>query len=176
MTLAYLCFPSPLGWILVAADAEAICFVHFCGKEEPDEPGIRELLHREYPGAQFVRDESSPLLRATRDSILKYLTDGTSVPSLPMGFGKATDFQRDVWRALREIPSGETRSYQQIAQQIGRPRAARAVGQACGKNPIPILVPCHRVIAAGGKLGGYSGGLHIKEALLAIEKKDSRNL
>jgi methylated-DNA-[protein]-cysteine S-methyltransferase len=173
MTLGYLCFPSRLGWILLASDAEAIRFIHFHGETEPDEPGIRESIERDFPGARPVRDERSPLLRAARDSILSYLADGTSIPFLPIGFGKSTSFQQEVWKALREIPSGETRSYQQIAQQIGRPRSARAVGQACGKNPIPILVPCHRVIATGGKLGGYSGGLHIKKALLAIERKDS---
>jgi O-6-methylguanine DNA methyltransferase len=176
MTLGYLCFPSLLGWILIAADGEAICFVHFCGEDEPGELGIRDIFEREYPGARPGRGERSPLLRTARDSILRYLADGTSIPFLPIAFGKATGFQQDVWKALREIPSGETRSYQQIAQQIGRPRSARAVGQACGKNPLAILVPCHRVIAAGGKLGGYSGGLHIKKALLAIESKDSRTL
>ena len=82
-----------------------------------------------------------------------------------------TEFQKKVWRALTEIPYGETRSYQQIAEAAGNKKAARAVGMANNKNPIMIVVPCHRVIGANGKLVGYGGGLAMKEALLALEKR-----
>ena len=81
-----------------------------------------------------------------------------------------TEFQRRVWEALRTIPYGETRSYGQIADQIGTPGASRAVGLANGRNPMSIIVPCHRVIGASGQLTGYGGGLHRKEALLELER------
>ncbi|GFG67424.1 methylated-DNA--protein-cysteine methyltransferase [Mycobacterium kubicae] len=84
---------------------------------------------------------------------------------------KGTDFQQRVWKALMTIPYGETRSYGQIAQQIGAPGSARAVGLANGHNPISIIVPCHRVIGASGKLTGYGGGLERKQTLLDLEKK-----
>ena len=82
-----------------------------------------------------------------------------------------TEFQKEVWQALATIPFGETRSYAEIARQIGRPKAVRAVGAANGKNPISIVVPCHRVIGSNGKLTGFAGGLETKEALLRIEAK-----
>ncbi len=80
-----------------------------------------------------------------------------------------TDFQKTVWNALREIPAGKTSSYGEIARAIGKPKAVRAVGGACGANPIPVLVPCHRVLAADGRIGGFSGGLAWKRTLLASE-------
>jgi O-6-methylguanine DNA methyltransferase len=82
---------------------------------------------------------------------------------------QGTPFQRRVWQTLLEIPRGETRSYRWVAEQIGRPEAARAVGQAVGANPLAIVVPCHRVVASDGGLGGYGGGLALKETLLRIE-------
>jgi len=87
----------------------------------------------------------------------------------PLDLAAGTRFQQTVWKALRQIPYGETRTYGALATMIGRPQAARAVGQACGANPVPILVPCHRVQAAGGRLGGFSGGLGWKRRLLARE-------
>ena len=87
------------------------------------------------------------------------------LPLAPLG----TPFQRRVWAQLQRIPYGERRTYAEVAQAIGRPRAARAVGSACGANPLPIAVPCHRVVGQGGRLGGYSGGLEVKRFLLEIE-------
>jgi methylated-DNA-[protein]-cysteine S-methyltransferase len=83
----------------------------------------------------------------------------------------ATPFRREVWQATRHIPYGETRSYVWVAARIGRPKAARAVGQALGRNPLPVIIPCHRVIASNGGLGGFSGGLKMKEFLLNLEAK-----
>jgi methylated-DNA-[protein]-cysteine S-methyltransferase len=87
-----------------------------------------------------------------------------------LDFSGFTSFQQGVWEATRRIPFGQTRSYGWVAQQLGKPGAARAVGQALGKNPFPILVPCHRVVAGDGGLGGFSGGLNMKESLLKLEK------
>jgi len=81
-----------------------------------------------------------------------------------------TPFQKSVWAALTKIPHGETRSYKQIAEQIGRPAAARAVGMACNKNPLPLLIPCHRVVGSNGSLTGFAGGVNTKEMLLNLEK------
>jgi len=83
---------------------------------------------------------------------------------------RGTPFQLDVWKATRAVPYGETRSYGEIASSIGRPRAARAVGQALGANPIPIVIPCHRIIGSSGNLRGFGGGLPLKERLLALER------
>ena len=90
-----------------------------------------------------------------------------------LDFSEATPFQRKVWQATRNIPCGQTRSYAWIASQAGNPAAARAAGQALGKNPLPIIVPCHRVLSTGGGLGGFSGGLAMKEFLLKLEKTAS---
>ncbi|MGA2178726.1 MAG: methylated-DNA--[protein]-cysteine S-methyltransferase [Verrucomicrobiota bacterium] len=87
----------------------------------------------------------------------------------PLDLSNGTTFQRKVWNTLRKIARGQTKSYGEIARAIGRPRAVRAVGSACGANPIPVLVPCHRVLAANGKLGGFSGGLNWKRKLLTRE-------
>lgn len=87
----------------------------------------------------------------------------------PLDMGEGTAFQQAVWAALTRIPRGRTATYREVAAAIGRPRSARAVGQACGANPVPLLVPCHRVVATGGGLGGFSGGLRWKQMLLARE-------
>lgn len=106
----------------------------------------------------------------TTVTALKRALDGLSPESLPpLDISGGTEFQQRVWSALRKIRSGQTRSYGEIARGIGRATAVRAVGGACGANPIPVLVPCHRVLAANQKLGGFSGGLNWKRTLLARE-------
>jgi O-6-methylguanine DNA methyltransferase len=96
---------------------------------------------------------------------------GRQIKNLPpIDLRSGTEFQRKVWATLQRIPAGSTATYTQCAESVGKPKAARATGSACGKNPIPLLIPCHRVLAAGGKLGGFSGGLHWKQKLLAREK------
>ena len=91
--------------------------------------------------------------------------------TVPLDLGAGTTFQQSVWRTLLTIPRGETRTYAWVAQQIGNPKAVRAVGGACGANPVPIIVPCHRVVASGGKLGGFSLGLPLKRRLLVLEAR-----
>jgi len=88
-----------------------------------------------------------------------------------LDLNEATPFQHEVWEAARQIPYGQTRSYAWVAGQIGKPGAARAVGQALGRNPLPIIIPCHRVLASSGRLGGFSGGLEMKKYLLTLEKR-----
>ena len=106
---------------------------------------------------------------ATCQALPELLAGRVPTPRPPLDWAGATAFQRAVWEALMTIPPSEVRTYAEVARQIGRPRAARAVGAACARNPIPLLVPCHRVVAAGGKLGGFSAGLAWKQRLLAVE-------
>ena len=107
--------------------------------------------------------------RAT-EAALKAVLAGRAAKTLPpLDWSGKTEFQKSVWRALRKIRPGQTKSYGEIARAIGKPKAVRAVGGACGANPIPVLVPCHRVLAANGKIGGFSGGLNRKRELLARE-------
>jgi len=107
--------------------------------------------------------------RVASKALLQSLTGRKPAVLPPFDLSAGTDFQRRVWSALRKIGSGSTRSYAEVARAIGKARAVRAVGGACGANPIPVLVPCHRVLAANRELGGFSGGLNWKRALLARE-------
>jgi len=106
--------------------------------------------------------------RAT-ESALKKILAGNQPKEFPPIELTGTDFQKSVWRQLQKISAGKTKSYGEIAQAIGKPKAVRAVGGACGANPIPVLVPCHRVLAANQKIGGFSGGMHWKRSLLTRE-------
>ena len=110
------------------------------------------------------------LLGRTKDILDRYF-DGESVDfrEIPVKIEMGTDFQNSVWDAIHQIPHGEVRSYKWIAEQIGRPKAVRAVGNATGSNPITIIIPCHRVIGSNGNLGGYGGGLERKRQLLSLE-------
>lgn len=134
-------------------------------------------------GLDFPTDRSAPRavtrepsassnawLRLTERALQQALAGKTPDQLPPFDLSSGTEFQRLVWDALRKIPSGQTKSYAQVAQSIDRPRALRAVGQACGANPIPVIIPCHRVLAAGGKIGGFSGGLDWKRKLLTRER------
>ncbi len=124
-----------------------------------------------------VRDSSRRLLqtkisrwnRVTGAALKNILTGRSPGKFPPLDLSEGTTFQRKVWNTLRKIARGQTKSYGEIARAIGRPKAVRAVGSACGANPIPVLIPCHRVLAANKKLGGFSGGLNWKRELLARE-------
>lgn len=109
------------------------------------------------------------LLCLAAQQLREYLSGGRRTFSLPLA-PRGTPFQRAVWRALCDIPYGQTRSYAQVAAAVGNPRAARAVGMACNRNPIGILIPCHRVVGANGALTGYAGGMDKKAALLELER------
>ncbi len=135
------------------------------------------LIRLAFPQSQPLRPatassaEAPPAdwLQRVRAAIVACLAGRAPGSLPPVDLSGGTAFQRQVWQALREIPRGQTRSYGQIARQIGRPDASRAVGAACGANPVPLLVPCHRVVAANGKLGGFSGGAGWKPRLLHAE-------
>ncbi|MBE0431260.1 MAG: methylated-DNA--[protein]-cysteine S-methyltransferase [Dehalococcoidia bacterium] len=121
--------------------------------------------------ADFV-ERDDEILQETRRQLDEYLIGVRKefdIPLLLVG----TDFQRSVWNALLQVPYGGTASYLQIARAIGREKAVRAVGNACGANPIAVIVPCHRIVGSGGRLGGYGGGLPLKERLLRMEQSNT---
>jgi methylated-DNA-[protein]-cysteine S-methyltransferase len=118
---------------------------------------------------QNLTESETPLIKKAAGQIREYLDGKRQRFDLPLEV-EGTEFQKAVWNALLGIPYGETRSYRQIAEQIGRPKACRGVGMANHRNPIAIIIPCHRVIGANGKLVGYAGGVDIKERLLDLEK------
>jgi methylated-DNA-[protein]-cysteine S-methyltransferase len=169
--LDYVVFDSPLGWIVVGAGTEGIRMAAFLGAQQPGGGLAESAIRDEYPEALPRPAEGQGFAAEARQYIFDYLTRGRPIPEIPLDVRKGTDFDRRVWRAISEIPFGQTRSYGQVALAAGRPSAARAAGRACGRNPVPIIVPCHRVVGSGGKLGGYSGGLEIKRALLDLEKR-----
>lgn len=143
-------FPTPLGEMGLGEEG-AITALYLPGRPVP------RLISR-----------PTPLLEEGRRQLLEYLAGERQTFDLPLA-PAGTPFQRGVWQALQTIPYGQTRSYGDIARQIGRPKAFRAVGMANHENPIPIFIPCHRVVGSDGSLTGYAGGLELKKALLGLE-------
>ena len=163
-----------LGRVLIAASERGICHVRF-GESERD---LERQLQTELPFATFERDEIrlKPWIDALIACIEGYdegsgdghSEGGARIRELPLDVA-ASRFQRRVWGALMRIPRGETRSYSDVARAVGLPKGARAVARACATNPVAVLVPCHRVVAQNGDLGGYRWGIERKRALLARE-------
>ncbi|MFQ6026931.1 MAG: bifunctional DNA-binding transcriptional regulator/O6-methylguanine-DNA methyltransferase Ada, partial [Dehalococcoidia bacterium] len=150
--IAYTVVECPLGLLLVAATQRGICAVSL--GEEAD--SLTAGLRQEFPAAVLHREDTG--LRQWTQAILQHLEGQLPHLDLPLDI-RATAFQRLVWEQLRKIPYGETRSYSEIAEELNQPKAARAVAQACATNPVPLLVPCHRVVRRNGKLGGYRYGI-----------------
>ena len=121
-------------------------------------------------GAENLEAEATPGLRAAHQQLLDYLEGRRQTFELSLDFSRGTPFQRKVWRTLLSVPYGKLRSYQWVAARVGGPQYARAVGNAVGANPLPIVVPCHRIVAHDATLGGFSGGLPTKRKLLTLEK------
>ena len=162
--LAWARMDSPVGPILVAADRQGLRAVALAGNRPLDE--VLEALRRDLPGRDWVRDPA-PVQEAL-DQLRAYFAGRLTRFALRLA-PEGTAFQKRVWRALVRIPYGETRTYGQVARAVGRPEAARAVGQACHRNPLAIVIPCHRVVGADGRLTGYAPGLDMKRALLELE-------
>jgi AraC family transcriptional regulator of adaptative response/methylated-DNA-[protein]-cysteine methyltransferase len=160
-TIRYVVTDSPLGRLLVAATSKGICRLTF----DEDE----SALVRRFPNASIVPDDGT--ISAWVEGALDAIEHPHSASELPIDV-RGTAFQEAVWRELRRIPVGETRSYADIARAVGQPDAVRAVGTANGSNPVAVLVPCHRVIRSDGSLGGYAGGLDRKRKLLNAEGAD----
>jgi O-6-methylguanine DNA methyltransferase len=150
-----------LNVIHVAANSHGVLRVSL----SDDGDGLAEELKARYPEAQLKK--GGGLSVDAGRAIKRYLGGGPD-PRLPVVF-PSDGFAARVWRQLARIPHGQVRSYARIAKDIRRPLAARAVGQACGRNPVPLIIPCHRVVASDRRLGGFTGGLDIKRMLLALE-------
>lgn len=164
MSYVFKLMHSPVGTLTLVAKGNKLCAILW----ENDKPDRVRLgaLHE---------DIHSPVLLETERQLSEYFAGNRDCFELELDFA-GTDFQQKVWHALLTIPFGETRSYSQIAQQIGSPKAVRAVGAANGKNPISIVTPCHRVIGASGSLTGFAGGLGAKQFLLLLEGKETLQL
>ena len=150
---------SPIGALLLAGDDQGLKFVGF-----PHGKGRIE------PGADWTEDKSG--FRAAKIQLDEYFSGKRTLFDLQLS-PEGTEFQLDVLNALQKIPYGETRSYRDIAVSIGREKAVRAVGAANGRNPLPIIIPCHRVIGANGSLTGFGGGLPAKRFLLELERAEA---
>ncbi|MCF7826536.1 MAG: methylated-DNA--[protein]-cysteine S-methyltransferase [Candidatus Marinimicrobia bacterium] len=165
MIIYYREVDSPLGRLSLGQHPEGLCLLTL-GE------GARETfifaIEKMYPEAHLK--ESASALEETIDQLLEYFNGQRSIFEIKL-FLKGTEFQRQVWSALKKIPYGKTISYGDLAKRLNKPGAMRAVGAANGQNPIPIIIPCHRVIAADGSLGGYTGGLEIKRKLLDLEQQ-----
>jgi len=161
-TVVYTASDCVLGCLLVAATTRGLCQVDLGDSKSELEGRLRHEFH----AATLVRDDG--VLRDVLDDVLGRLEGRAPAADLPLDV-RGTAFQRRVWEELRRIPLGETRTYGEVAAAIGSPRAVRAVGTACGKNPVAIVVPCHRVVPATGGVGNYGGGPHRKRHLLRAE-------
>ncbi len=150
-------FASPLGAITLAATERGLC-------------GVYNDRQKHWPSSSdnWMRDDG-PRFDLTREWLANYFAGKMNLPLPPLDFVTGTEFQQKVWRALQRIPKGSTVTYGQLAAQIHAPKAVRAVGAAVGRNPISILIPCHRVIGSQGSLTGYAGGLERKLWLLEHE-------
>jgi len=162
MNIRFTTGQSPLGSVLVAATDKGVCAVSL----NESDAGAEESLRARFPKAKVNRDDAA--LKPALDSVLARIAGRNLESALTLDL-QGTDFQRDVWNQLLAIPPGSTQSYLDVAQAIKRPKATRAVAQACGANPVAVVVPCHRVVMSDGSLGGYSGMPGVKKALLAAE-------
>ncbi|PLS02877.1 methylated-DNA--[protein]-cysteine S-methyltransferase [Neobacillus cucumis] len=149
----------------IAATSKGLCFV---GSQNRPFEELEAWAKKGFPGSPLV--ESKEKLMAYERELADYLEGKRKSFTLPFDYN-GTDFQLAVWKALCEIPFGETRSYSEIANAINKPAAVRAVGTAIGKNPVLITVPCHRVVGKNGSLTGYRGGLEMKTRLLELERQ-----
>lgn len=157
MPTYYATMPSPVGELVIIGDDKAI--THICLQGEKDAIAI---------GRDWRENARVAPIALALAQLNEYFAAKRTAFSLPLST-RGTAFEQRVWDELLRIPHGETRTYGEIARRVGNPKAARAVGLACGKNPIAIVVPCHRVIGAGGALTGYAGGLARKRILLRLE-------
>lgn len=162
MNTCYTQIESPLGQLLLAGDDGGLRQIQFVNGKRPPQPDAA------------WKEDAAPLREPIRQLRAYFAGELEDFDFLLAPEG--TEFQLNVWRKLCDIPYGKTISYGELARRLGNPRAARAVGLANGSNPIPIVIPCHRVIGSNGKLTGYGGGLPIKEKLLALERRQLRLL
>lgn len=151
---------SPLGPMILTATPRGVSGAWFEGqRHEPSEVDMQN----------WTNNAANPLLQETKNQLLAYFAGQLSRFDLPLDLSAGTPFQQSVWQALLSVPASQTRSYGDLAKQLDKPKAVRAVGGAVGRNPVSIIVPCHRILGAGGQLTGYAGGVWRKQALLKLE-------
>jgi O-6-methylguanine DNA methyltransferase len=154
---------TEIGRVLVASTWKGVCFTALSGNGAMEH--LSRWVERNEPGAELLEDRRA--LRPVLEQIAAYARGERRRFDVHLDL-RGTAFQRAVWEADRRVPYGQTRTYAEVASAIGKPRAVRAVGGANGRNPVPLLVPCHRIVARGS-IGGFTGGLHHKRRLLALE-------
>lgn len=159
---AVLVFETPWGWMGISETYKGIDSIVLPKRSKQ---AVLSGLNGNYEGAAC----SSNRLQAAQQQLLDYLSGMRQTFDLPLDLSKGTAFQRQVWRTLQAVPYGKLRSYQWVATRVGGRHYARAVGNAVGANPLPILIPCHRIVAQDASLGGFSGGLPTKRKLLTLE-------
>jgi AraC family transcriptional regulator of adaptative response/methylated-DNA-[protein]-cysteine methyltransferase len=171
MRIRYTIVDSQLGRLLVGATERGVCSVKMGDRDED----LEEILRKEYPAAQIERAAAGERNQLSQwvEALVQHIATGEPSVDLPLDI-RVTAFQGRVYQALRSIANGQTRSYGDIAKDIGRPKAVRAVANACADNPVALTVPCHRVIRSNGGIGGYGGGVHRKRELLAREARALR--
>ena len=158
---------SPWGWIGLAATDRGVAAVVLPKRSRRAvERELRALFGK---SNGYDQDSAAQYLDAARKAICSYLAGRPLTADLPLDLDRHPRFSRRVWDVLRTIPYGRVRAYGWVARKIGKPGAARAVGGACRTNPVPLFVPCHRIVAGDGSLGGFSGGLSVKKRLLRLE-------
>ena len=162
MSLSYKVMDSPVGKLKMVASEKGLVAILW----ENDKPTRVRL-------GELVEEPRQKVLVETERQLKEYFAGKRQAFDLPLDM-RGTQFQKDVWEALLAIPFGETRSYGELAKKLGSPTASRAVGAANGRNPISIVVPCHRVIGTSGKLTGFAGGLETKARLLELEKSEKK--
>lgn len=159
-----LIFKSAWGWVGISESSKGIDGIALPKQSKRAiEKVLRDQSHEPF------QTRSSPRLESARCQLLDYLAGKRGIFDVTLDLSQGTVFQRQVWRVLQRVPYGKLRSYQWIAARVGGPQYARAVGNAVGANPLPIIIPCHRIVAQDASLGGFSGGLSMKRKLLSLE-------
>ncbi len=161
----YKTFGSPLGDVLACASADGVCWLGWT--DDQAHTSLAAICGKWTADARLIQGSPEALQQLERE-LREYFSGDRREFTVPLDL-RGTEFEKSVWNALLKIPYGQTKSYGQIAIELGKPKAVRAVGRANGANNIPILIPCHRVISASGTLHGYTGGLWRKQKLLAVE-------
>lgn len=168
MTTYYTVWASSLQPVVLTSDGESLTGLYLSERAQA------EIAQKAAASADWIQDDKAAPFAEAKQQLEAYFAGRQTTFDLPLKL-EGTPFQRQVWDELRKLPYGVTVSYGELARRIGNPKACRAVGLANGQNPVSIVVPCHRVIGANGKLTGYSGGLSRKETLLAFERKIVEN-
>lgn len=159
--------PSPIGPLTLCSSEQGLCGIEF-GTDRDVFPALEKRARQYWEAERLLPDEDDGFLQETAGELEEYFGGRRRDFRIPLDL-RGTPFQIRVWEALARIPFGEVRSYKQVAEAVGSPKAVRAVGGANNKNPVPLIIPCHRVIGAGGDMVGYGGGLEIKRFLLEHE-------